>query len=703
MLMDGAMNKKSRVRAGTSLVEVLVVIVIFLVGILAVVQIFPPGLRILRDSKNSVIANALAQGEMERISGQQDRSPEMIVPVSYTGPNAFQAIDVSVNPEELSVPLDSGVGRINSNGNVVIGGNQVAHWGQMSGTNRFSRVIGEGGAVPAPRQVGSYFGGLIQPMFAPILFNVDSSTLRGRTGQLIVYGNDLVGATGDLSDQANLIPSINETSVDPSTFYYIPGTKSQNSPVFVNEDQLWIGAPINSVTSTPYEGSYRIAMSIQYNEGGTPRNLDAILVVGPTNTSAYSRPSNSPYIICSVPQLISVSGLFGSAGLNPANYIGVDPSSIRVQRVFDEISSLDGWNQGNPYQYKVLSLGLGSILVNQFAAGVKVRDANGDQQPLLARLDYTVFDWRIIRDEFRAPAVSGGSQKLKLNSIKTRNGTNADGKLANGISGTTTGDLSLYAPGADGVNGPRGVILFDLTLGAVILGDDPANANSAYTIDYTRGTVTFRSVNTALPGIQAYVAYPRGDWQPGSGAFAIDPNFVWSATSSTVDISNHQILALYRGNSEFAVQVMKSARSYRVAYPSSPSLLTAGQCYVGGSNGWGSANKLYFPISDANQKVVIGESILNSGVVRDKDYLTALDPTTGLAAITLPVGSTFDFTQRSYSVRWVRGASMKVRVLWNPEQFSLGSDPIENYNRFVAWSRSWRKTEGELHTGGAIQ
>src|SRR5436305_6168395 len=69
-------------RKGTSLVEVLVVIVIFLIGILAIAQIFPGGFRVLANTRAISVASTLAESELNRVqaSGQM---PEMVIPILY--------------------------------------------------------------------------------------------------------------------------------------------------------------------------------------------------------------------------------------------------------------------------------------------------------------------------------------------------------------------------------------------------------------------------------------------------------------------------------------------------------------------------------------------------------------------------------------------------------------------------------------------
>ena len=56
MSMTSVFAPRTSGRRGTTLLEVLVVIVIFLLGILAIVQIFPYGFKILMSSRNSSVS-----------------------------------------------------------------------------------------------------------------------------------------------------------------------------------------------------------------------------------------------------------------------------------------------------------------------------------------------------------------------------------------------------------------------------------------------------------------------------------------------------------------------------------------------------------------------------------------------------------------------------------------------------------------------
>ena len=692
------MNKRRRT-AGTSLIEVLTVIVVFLVGILAIIQIFPNGFRIVRDTKNSTTAAALAAAEGARVSSRASSLPDMIAPVVLGGPTGYTALNVQHDPDELGVP--SGVAQIDSNGNLVIGGaSSPVNWGRGTGANVVSRVIGEGGPVPAPRQVGAQFGGLIQLTFSPMVYDIDPTTKLGKPGQVVVYGNDLQAKQGDQSNLDDLVPLPTDASASESAFYFVPASKAQNSPVFANEDQVMIGAPIDASTGNPYASTYRVRYSYVMSQGGGTRTHDGIFVVDSTN-AAYALPSGTNYTVISLKQLVASSGLYGGGGGTPADYRGVVPGSIQIERVFEEILPTDGWNSTNPYQYKVQSMGLGAILVNQYGSGVRVQDAAGNSTPLIAKVDYSVYDWRIIRDEIRVPSTTGGSVKLSINSIKSQGTRNADNTTYRGINGGAVADYSLLTPDSRGVVASQDLVVQDVETGGVILGNDTADSKSAWYADKSRGVIVFRTVDGTKSGLQAYVAYPTGTRTITSGA--LDTSTLWSSAGATVDISNRPVRVLYRANGEFAAQVMKAASVYQVSYPSDAASLGAGQCYVGGSAGWGSGNRLYFPLADFGQKVVVGDAMTTSGDIHDQDLL--INGKDGAVAYaTLPGSGVFDYSKTGYAVRWVRGTSLKVRVLWNPDTFALTNDAAQNYENFTRWSQSWRKLNTEtVEIGGQLK
>ncbi|MBI2844425.1 MAG: hypothetical protein HYX78_13590 [Armatimonadetes bacterium] len=74
-----------RSNRGTSIVEVLVVMVVFLVGILTVVRLFPPGFKSVRHAESMTFASRLAQYEIERWKNNADNLPDGVLPIGLVG------------------------------------------------------------------------------------------------------------------------------------------------------------------------------------------------------------------------------------------------------------------------------------------------------------------------------------------------------------------------------------------------------------------------------------------------------------------------------------------------------------------------------------------------------------------------------------------------------------------------------------------
>ena len=72
-------------KSGTSLVEVLVALVVFLVGILTAVRMFPGGFAVVKHGENVTVAGRLVQAELERWKNRADNLPAGILPVSGLG------------------------------------------------------------------------------------------------------------------------------------------------------------------------------------------------------------------------------------------------------------------------------------------------------------------------------------------------------------------------------------------------------------------------------------------------------------------------------------------------------------------------------------------------------------------------------------------------------------------------------------------
>jgi hypothetical protein len=418
--------KNRRRAAGTTLVEVLVVMVIFLLGMLAMMQVFPGGLRILRQNRDMTVGTALGRGEMERLTGKTVQLPEAILPVTAVwnllGQVAY-VVDSNRKPFDLE-PI--GAATIDENGHMRdASDNDLGPWQYLSGANVTRRIVGEGGVIPAPRAVGGAFGGLLVLQFAPIVFSPNYEEF------FEVYGNDMVQRYGD--------PTFGR--VRPWEY-------------FLNEwDQPT--AYINVPRSTTQNRRYKLALSALINDGGNVKRVDVVA------TTPIDVPAD-------------VAGGFVKVDLAPylpaGTLVSVDPDTVRVARLFARVNSFSA----DPYEYRLLDETLGLVLFNPAGYNYEVRTSRGGRVPLTGRVNYDVLDWRILREEFRIPDTDNPVYQLAIGNLAIKGSSGTDGRPTAGFpipagSGTyANGDFALVDLDTGGVylrsslfvDGSRGVVTF---------------------------------------------------------------------------------------------------------------------------------------------------------------------------------------------------------------------------------------------------
>lgn len=703
--------RKNR-QSGTSLIEILVVIVVFLVGILGLVQVFPLGLGVLRTTNAMTLANSLSKHELERINSQSGQIPELIAPVTYLPGNTI-LINSSKNWNDLLPVTDTlGQGRIQvvtkDGSDRYPAGTRVAEvlidpttsiggWQKVSGSNHFTRVFGEGRRAPAPRQVGGYYGSLLQLQFAPIYYFRDTGTGLAANGLVQIYGNDLTRRDG-ASD--NRVPDA-LLDADDYAFYTMPGyfaTDATQTP-YPNEDQFWVGSVLNGGGAIPH----RLRVSVSFGHQGAAGTEEIQLVTeasfAESNSLApgqqYMTLVNNRYWVISIPRLLTKPGSIYA----PADYLGADVSSMRVQRLYEELPIGSAFDPNNPYEFIMLDsgdstisvAGMGNVLINPAAFDAKVSSDRG-LEPLHARADYTVFDWRIIKDDFRVPREGTPlSVKLALNSIKPLSGLGTDSLTRTGLELSVPNLAGQVISATTGKQIPQDFVLVDMQTGGVVLGNSAA-AGSSYTVNKRTGVLEFNDLDSGTAGIQSQISLPDSSIAGG-----------WT-TPVTVTMDGRSVRAFYMGTNEWAVQPHKAADSYSVSTFALGVGLMPGQCYVGGSatNGGGASigqpTRLYFPLSDLGHRVSVSEIWRNNGgnieLLQDRDFqIAGTEQVEGQTLAYAEVGSPMSNARTGYAVRGVAGLTMKVRVLWNPESFEFQGTPEENFDTLEVWSRSWRHIE----------
>ena len=661
--------RRNRHSFGTTLVEVLVVMVVFLVGILAVVQIFPKGYQLLLLTRGKSVGQALARNTMETLAANPDQLPEQIVAVHYDS-NGNMIIDSGRDPSDLG-PVGT---TLTSTGIMQdASGNPIGPWQLVSGSNAFRRIVGEGRRVPAPGAVGApgagsgYFGGLMVLQYGPI--NYQPATIS-RPSNLAVYGNDL--------DQIIGMPAAQDLRTDYQYFVTNAGTSA-----------IQVQLP-----SGPLARSYRVSFSAYVTtSGGTVKRDYAELPLASLIGTVPDVSGQYPLVAQSLTTLA-----------NDNSIVSVDLNTLRVQRSFTLIPKTAAFDSSDPYEYKLLNENLGILLFNPIAHEVYVSRNGQDREPLQARVNYDVYDWRILHDDFRVDAgVTPGEasvtnpqllsclHKLPIDSLKVAGLAGADGLPNPPISilesSRTDGTTDTSAANAEGTDN---FVLVDLQTGGVYCENNPLYPTQRLIhVDKSSGIVSIEDMDGLNNnGITGALLLPDG-------------NIV------NVQMDNRAVRALYVARQEVSVQILKAASQYRVA----PTALNLGpgQFYIGGTvSGVGEPWRIYFPKSDSGRKVTIGEVTYRNSVdtyvhtLTGQDFMikSRPDPTLNLPSIDLTDvdsnASGVDFAN-GIGARNIKGASVAVRVLWNPDMFRLTDDPVANMTKLEQWGRGWRKTTNETY------
>jgi hypothetical protein len=221
----------------------------------------------------------------------------------------------------------------------------------------------------------------------------------------------------------------------------------------------------------------------------------------------------------------------------------------------------------------------------------------------------------------------------------------------------------------------------------------PVTTPNVYiSVNKSNGLITVRDLDDSTPGTQANLMLPDGQIQ------------------TNVTIDNRAVRALYMARNEFAVQVLKAPSLYNITY-GRPGV---GQYYIGGSGAFGEPTRIYFPKADAGRKVTIG--VINyrrSGdasprQILDQDFVirypVGSNPS-GLPCIDVAdvdsqattLDATADARSFGYAVSGVKGASVAVRTVWNPQFFRLGEDTAQNMTKVNQWGRGWRRSTNETY------
>jgi len=620
-------------RIGTTLIEVLVVMAVFLIGILAIAQVFPGGFKILNNSRDLAIADAVAKDRVSHLQSNLNELPDMILPV-ITGTENY---DPNRSPLDPSI-YDEANATINQNGSLTYGGINYADYHYYAGPNVFRHIVGDGLTIPPPSSITNYYGSISSLHYGPTRqLGPNEST------PIVVYGSDYAVNLGD--------PPLNIV---------------QNGQVYLTS-ATGIGGQLAIQTDDPTDSpQFRVSL-VMYTTTGAVTNVRSVVsAVLPTATIGTF---NGNFLIVNLSQLAPPG----------ETYEGVIPDTIQVQRIFQQVAPAANFSQIDPYQYKVMNLQYGELLFNPITYNYLIQSANGATENLHARADYDVLDWQILRDRIR---LQDDEQvfKLTFGGIK--------------ITGTADSDGASY-PGLQlpNINGsgqlPNSDIVFIDELTGGIVAYDPSSqstpALSSFLVDKSNGNFSVNDfqANTAGNQIQIYTPDPT----TASG---------FSGTPIVVNANGRVIDVLYRAKGDWSVQpLVASAIYYPSAAAPGPGQYEVGlnsrvyfaRMDIGRKV---SVDDLYYVDGSGVVHEIQGQSFVVRNVPADPNgaYIDVKDFD--------PNAVSLDFSH-GYAVNGIHGVSVAVRVTKNPDFFGLDTVPLDNANAFDKEQQSIRQTIFETY------
>ena len=575
-----------RRQGGASLVEVLVVIGILAIAILAFIRLYPSGFLALKRSGQSDAATRYAQQELERLKARADNLPRAIVPVSYDLSSGELRVDPTIDPNDLGVQpnLPDGFPSL-----------------YASGVNRFRRIVGERVSLGLPGPLLESRNQLTEGIAYTTLFAPIAQPPANRIDEYL----SLTGAP-----MRRLILDSDFQRPDIRLFEY--GIDYEAGRVL-----------LRPLRNEPIE--YQVEYTVVYQTGSRLETqfVTEVIQFPPTDP-------NPPE-----PQWRDL----GLAGLTRGRVLGIVPYSDVVARRFVRLEPNAPWSPVNPYQYKILNLLTGTILINPLASGYYERFWRGTR-PLEAYVSYFVHDWTIMREEFTVP--ESGRMRLTFSDLKQFNDLLDDQSRYTGLG--LGRDVGLEEVQAD-------LVIVDMLTGRV-----------AY---FQQGRQLPQS---SLPDLGARIDYIAGTLEIGNP-----------------QMQGRKIRVFYKVHENWAISVQKAANRYFLAQ--NPVGMVYDSCwydfeaaYTGQTTDQARRRRLYFTRSEAGKTILLREYWYdvdddpdNGNTQRGTNGVFRISETpddTGLVYIDLrdvhPNAVRWDPSVTGQAVRGVQGLSVKVRVTHEP-------------------------------------
>ncbi|HZT43011.1 MAG TPA: prepilin-type N-terminal cleavage/methylation domain-containing protein [Chthonomonadaceae bacterium] len=653
--------KRSR---GFTLIEILVVMVILLIGILALLRLFPGGFLTIQRTAEMTNAQALVAQQLEA-ERKLLALPDSVV-AAYIDSNGNIQIDPTVTPDDLtdftSANLPAGI---------------PAGWDPYyySNINRIRLVKGETFhiPIPTPNNVSGTYGSIYMLQQGPVYnqFGTDSNnnptdgiSVHGASMQRIEYqpaggsnmmdqpDQNLVGIVNNEAQYAidyndgliafypRVAPSSNQigsrTFVITYSYYIVDSTGSVfvQQPIIGPSTQITV-PDVDPATIKPGEQPAPIWQPIFNLDGNHPNSA--------TPPANYTQPQNEK--------------LNTNSFAHETDDVSRKFRLITGQTVLPPPGNTPQFDANDPYEYAWFSAqketadpsapiwfhtNAGVLVFNPIGHNQVIQTSAGPQ-PLTARVDYMTFDNHIIREDRVIPTAPPYDIKLSLPFIHTNGDIMPDNTTYNGMfrdPNMASADLMIY-------NAATGEEIGEWKLNQPVI---PPNEPG----DYVNPNNT---LNFTL--------------NPQTGVVRLNTTSVQNA-----NLQGATIRFFYRAQKEWGMQVQKASALYSQA--TAPPL-GYNNYYIGGTDSAqdGLAWRLYFPPCDLGKTVVLGKYTINTSnsnqpietFTGEQFQITNDAPDTlNLPHIDVktahPEAISFNDDPRAQAVSNVQGISLKSRVIW---------------------------------------
>ncbi len=642
-----------RVHSGFSLVEIMVVLVVLLIGILAIVRLFPPGFLSIARTAEVTAAEAINRQVTDKALAAENAS------------EAIVALDAAGNLSSTVLP--------SFNADLVATDPSLAGkdpW-YFSNINPYRFVMGESFRIPiASGTTGQGYGGIHPLEYGPV-----ENTFTGTTDSLLVYGAAL-----QRTIQAS-VPTISNPSATP--------VLRNEAEYAIDYDNLKVAFfprlidPARPIAFRQFTISYDYyvstggTISVQFQPNAYPPNGVVSTVVTVPDVAAGTNgalpaPVWQPLYNGQYPSDINegngmtVPSAMYLAGFPPAANVtypyGMVRESEDVSRKFRlalpnntvEAGGVPTWSSNDAYEYAWYSKQSPGNNVNP---GILIFNPSGHNQPqvtssgtkpLVARVDYRIFDNHVMKDDRSVPAQSPYTMPLSVPFLRLGGDVLDNSNPINNFNPALGTYNGIYR---DGSNRTPDIIVYNVATGQEV--GDWTNQNSP------QGT----GVLTIDP----------------SGPTTVDQKTgVITLNKSVVEAQGLQSASLrifYRTQKDWGVQVQKAAAHYREA--TAPGSVDFRHYFIG-DGVTGKATRIYFAPCDAGKSVMLGEFYTTTRIepYHSMQFQISADPSLFDPDLNLPfidiapsIGATaFSAQQTGRRVNNVTGLSLKSRVAWRDAQ-----------------------------------